>query len=101
MLDALLQLIAGLVSLTYLVLDGHFGNHNALQMARQHHLHLISKLRCNAALYFPYTGPYAGRGPRRKYGDKVDYDAISRPIPQRDHGRGAGEDLCLSDATTP
>src|SRR5215510_9990324 len=38
-LDALLQLIAGIVSLTYLVLDGHFGNHNALQMARQSNLH--------------------------------------------------------------
>jgi putative transposase len=72
-LDALLHLIARGVALTYLVLDGHFGNHNALQMARQHNLHLISKLRCDAALYFPYTGPYAGRGPRRKYGDKVDY----------------------------
>ena len=45
-------------------------------MARQHHLHLISKLRCDAALYFPYTGPYAGRGPHRKYGDKVDYDDL-------------------------
>src|SRR6266705_6673474 len=75
-LDALLTLIAGVVSLTYLVLDGHFGNHNALQMARQSNLHLISKLRCDAALYFPYTGPYAGRGPRRKYGRKVDYDHI-------------------------
>ena len=78
-LAALLHLIAGVVSLTYLVLDGHFGNHNALQMARQHHLHLISKLRCDAALYFPYTGPYAGRGPHRKYGDKVDYDDIPLP----------------------
>jgi putative transposase len=78
-LAALLHLIAGVVSLTYVVLDGHFGNHNALQMARQHHLHLISKLRCDAALYFPYTGPYAGRGPHRKYGDKVDYDAIPLP----------------------
>ena len=58
------------------MLDGHFGNHNALQMARQCHLHLISKLRCDAALYFPYTGPYAGRGPRRKYGHKVDYDDL-------------------------
>jgi putative transposase len=75
-LDALLHLIAGVVSLTYLVLDGHFGNHNALQMAQQHNLHLISKLRCDAALYLPYTGPYAGRGPHRKYGDKVDYDAL-------------------------
>src|SRR2546425_9830739 len=79
MLGALRQLIAGVVPLTYLVLDGHFGNHNALQMARQHHLHLISKLRCDAALYFPYTGPYAGRGPHRKYGDKVDYDDIPLP----------------------
>ena len=61
------------------MLDGHFGNHNALHMARQHHLHLISKLRCDAALYFPYTGPYAGRGPHRKYGDKVDYDDIPLP----------------------
>ena len=76
MLGALRQLIAGVVSLTYLVLDGHFGHHNALHMARQHHLHLISKLRCDAALYFPYTGPYAGRGPHRKYGDKVDYDDL-------------------------
>jgi putative transposase len=73
MLDALLKLIAGVIPLTYLVLDGHFGHHNALQMARQNHLHLISKLRCDAALYVPYAGPYAGRGPRRKYGRKVDY----------------------------
>jgi len=75
-LDALLHLIAGVVSLTYVVLDGHFGNHNALQMARQHTLHRISKLRYDAALYFPYTGPYAGRGPHRKYGAKVDYDDL-------------------------
>ena len=75
-LDALLQLLATVLSVTYLVLDGHFGNHNALQMARQCGLHLISKLRCDAALYFPYTGPYAGRGPHRKYGPKVDYDHL-------------------------
>jgi putative transposase len=74
MLDALLKLIAGVIPLTYLVLDGHFGNHNALHMARQSNLHLISKLRCDAALYFPYSGPYTGRGPHRKYGCKVQYD---------------------------
>jgi putative transposase len=72
MLDSLRQLIAGFVPLTHFVLDGHFGNHHALQMARQRPLHLISKLRCDAALYFPYAGPYVGRGPRRKYGSKVD-----------------------------
>jgi putative transposase len=70
-LDALLRLLARSVSLTYLVLDEHFGNHNALQMARQNHLPLIAKLRCDAALYSPDTGPYAGRGPRRTYGRKV------------------------------
>jgi hypothetical protein len=75
-LDALLHLIAGVIPLTYLVLDGHFGNHHAVQMARQSKLHLISKLRYDAALYFPYTGPYAGRGPHRKYGHKVDYDDL-------------------------
>jgi putative transposase len=73
MLGALLKLIAGFIPLTYLVLDGHFGNHHALHMARQRNLHLISKLRCDAALYLPYAGPYAGRGPHRKYGRKVDY----------------------------
>jgi len=76
MLTALLHLIATVLSVTYLVLDGHFGNHNALHMARQCGLHLISKLRYDAALYFPYTGPYAGRGPRRKYGHKVNYDHL-------------------------
>jgi putative transposase len=74
MLDALLKLIAGFLPLTYLLLDGHFGNHNALHMARQSNLHLISKLRYDAALYLPYTGPYAGRGPHRKYGSKLDDD---------------------------
>src|SRR5712691_3750848 len=56
MLKALLQLIAGLVPFTSLVLDGHFGNPNALHMARQCTLHLIAKLRGDAALYFPFTG---------------------------------------------
>ena len=76
MLEALLRLITTVLAVTYLVLDGHFGHHNALHMVRQCNLHLIAKLRCDAALYFPYTGPYAGRGPRRKYGRKVDYDNI-------------------------
>jgi hypothetical protein len=72
LLDALLTLSAGVIPVTYVVLDGHFGHPNALQMARQSRLHLISKLRCEAALYCPYAGPSAGRGPRRQYGSKVD-----------------------------
>jgi putative transposase len=74
--QALLQLIAGWLSLTYLVLDGHFGNSAACHMAQQCGLQLISKLRADAALYAPYDGPYQGRGPRRKYGAKLDYAAL-------------------------
>ena len=78
----LLQMLARiqtLLPLTYLVLDGHFGNNAALQMAQQCKLHLISKLRSDSALYLPYDGPYAGRGPHRIYGDKID----PRAIPER------------------
>ena len=46
---------------------------------RQCALHLISELRCDAAFYLPYTGPYAGRGPHRKYGRKIAYDNL--PVP--------------------
>jgi hypothetical protein len=73
---ALLERIGGLLPLTYLVLDGHFGNANALEMARACKLHLISKLRADSALYLPYDGPYAGRGPHRIYGDKLNPQAI-------------------------
>ena len=76
MIRALLTRIGALLPLTYLVLDGHFGNNAALQMARQCQLHLISKLRSDSALYLPYTGPYAGRGPHRIYGDKLDPRAM-------------------------
>ncbi len=76
LLTALLHRITTVLSVTYLVLDGHFGNPNALPMARQCALPLISKLRGEAALSLPSTGPYAGRGPPRKYGRKVDYDDI-------------------------
>jgi DDE superfamily endonuclease len=79
MVRQLLQRIGNLFPLTYLVLDGHFGNNPALQMARQCQLQLISKLRADAALYLPYVGPYAGRGPRRIYGDRI----APRAIPER------------------
>ena len=76
LLLALLARIGGLIRLTYLVLDGHFGTNAALQMARQCNLHLISKLRCDSALYLPYDDPYAGRGPRRIYGERLDPRAM-------------------------
>lgn len=73
MISALLKLLAGNIPLTYLVLDGHFGNHNALQMTRPTGLHLISKLRCDSALYLPYQNPDPERRSRCKYGLRLDY----------------------------
>jgi putative transposase len=86
MLAAQLKRMAGLIHVTYLVLDGHFGNHPTWHMVRQCGLHLISKLRCDSALYLPYDGPYQGHGPHRKYGDRLDY----RHLP----------DKCLKETTT-
>jgi hypothetical protein len=42
-------------------------------MVKQLGLQMISKLRHDAALYSPHDGPYAGRGKRKKYGQKLDY----------------------------
>ena len=69
----LLQQIGDAFKVVYFIFDGELGHHDAMHMVSQVGLHLISKLRYNAALYFPYDGPYCGRGPRRKYGQKLDY----------------------------
>lgn len=53
MINELFKLMANLIPITYLVLDGHFGNNNSLQMARQVNLHIISKLRHDTALHIP------------------------------------------------
>ena len=79
LIQSVLTRIGGLLPLSYLVVDGHFGNAAALQMARGCKLHLISKLRSDSALYLPYDGPYAGRGPKRLYGDKLN----PRTLPER------------------
>jgi hypothetical protein len=76
MLTKLLALLGVSLKVSYCVMDGAFGNNNALQMVRQCSLHLISKLRADAALYFPYTGPQKKRGARKKYGSKLDYAHI-------------------------
>jgi putative transposase len=72
MVQALLCLVGNAMPLCYLVLDGHFGNNNALQMTLQCGIHLISKLRYDSALFFRYEG----ENKRKKYGDKIDYANI-------------------------
>ena len=77
LLRKLSELILQVLAVTYVVLDGQFGNINALQVVRQiGSLQLISKLRYDAALHLRYDGPYGGRGPCRKYGDKITYHHI-------------------------
>lgn len=76
MIYKFLVLIMGYLHVEHLVMDGHFGNNNALQMVRQCGLHLVSKLRYDSALYYRFEGEYAGRGAPRKYGDRVNYDCI-------------------------
>jgi putative transposase len=78
MLKKVLHLIGNGTILPCIVLDGAFGNNNALQMVKQCGGHLISKLHRNSALYFPYSGKYSGRGKRKKYGDRVNYDNIPK-----------------------
>ena len=75
-LKKLLALIGADLAVNYCVMDGAFGNNYALQMVQQCSLHLISKLRHNAALYFPYEGPQKKRGANKKYGDKLNYNHI-------------------------
>src|SRR5215475_9997674 len=68
-----LRQIGDAFKVVYFIFDGELGHNDAMQMVRQVGLHLVSKLRYNSALYFAYDGPYCGRGPRRKYGQKLAY----------------------------
>jgi putative transposase len=76
MLKKQLAMLQDWISVRYLALDGHFGNNNALQMTLQCGLQLISKLRYDAALHFVYDGQQKRTGPRKQYGQKIDYRQI-------------------------
>ncbi len=78
-LHALLATIATTLRLTYVVLDGHFGNYPSAFMVRNTNLHLISKLRSDAALYPAFAGQHRGRGPKPKYGPKLDVRQLEAP----------------------
>ena len=76
MLKTVLAKVGGLIPLEYFVLDGYFGHNNALQMTQHCQLHLISKLRRDAALYFPPSTPSAGPGRPRIYGKRLNPQEI-------------------------
>jgi len=72
LLKRLLSLIRIFVKVKHLCLDGHYGHFQAVRLAQENGLEVVSKLRCDAALYEKYAGVYSGRGRRRKYGERVE-----------------------------
>jgi putative transposase len=76
LLGFLLKLLRQFIKVKYLAMDGHFGHHQAVLMARENDLHLISKMRKDAALFEKYEGEYGGRGPKKKYGKRLKYDFL-------------------------
>jgi putative transposase len=75
-LKSLLETIGNYLSLVYVVMDGHFGNYPSAYMVRETGLHLISKMRSDAALYLPFEGEHKKRGPKPKQGDKINVRAL-------------------------
>ena len=76
MLQILLVSLRRFVKIKYLALDGHFGNHQAVLMAQQNGLELISKLRKDTVLCSKYEGKYSGKGRKKKYGTRLRYDLM-------------------------
>jgi len=76
MLGLLLKLVRGFIKVRYLAMDGHFGHHQAVLMARENDLQLISKMRKDAAVFEKYEGESSGRGAKKKYGSRLNYENL-------------------------
>jgi len=76
LLAGLLKLVRVFIKVKYVALDGHFGHHQAVLMAIENDLQLISKMRKDAALYEKYEGKYGGKGPKKKYGTRLRFDLV-------------------------
>lgn len=85
-LSPLLQLLGNMITaiqvqiaylqVKHIVLDGNFGNYPTTWVLQQTGLHIISKMKHNAALYLPYVGPKPSRGPSPRYGNKLNYKQL-------------------------
>ena len=60
------------MAIRHLTADSYYSKRKFVDAVCGEALDLIGKLRVDAHLIWPYTGPYAGRGRPRQYGDKVD-----------------------------
>ena len=78
-LKTLLATMNGKLPLQYLALDGHFGNHPSWVMVRGLELHIITKFRTTAELYFELTAEEKKTYPHRTYGERV----IPRALPEK------------------
>lgn len=79
--EALLRAVLPLLSMVglgirYVLGDGAYGNKTCVLIVRELGLDLISKLNRNTALFLPDQGPYSGKGRRKKYGEKLDYQKL-------------------------
>jgi putative transposase len=63
------------IKVCYLVVDSAYGTADYLALAKEQGLFLLSKLRSNTCLVFPYEGEQKGKRPKQ-YGDTVDYHNI-------------------------
>lgn len=72
-----LTLIGLDLNIAYFVYDGALGNNAGLQAVKRAGLYLISKLRHDSKLYFPYAGEYSGKGKRRKYGERLTLETLT------------------------
>lgn len=71
-LQSFLETVGPALPLKYVALDGHFGNYPSAFMVRKENLHLISKLRSDAAFYPAFEGEHRHPGPKPKYGPKIE-----------------------------
>jgi putative transposase len=76
LLSRLVKVLRVFVKVKYLALDGHFGHNQAVLMALENDLHLISKLRRDTLLFEKYEGKQKPKGARKKYGAQLNYQAM-------------------------
>jgi len=71
-------LVGSTLKIGHFVYDDALGNNAGLQTVKQLKLYLVSKLRHDSVLYFPYTGEYSGKGKPKKYGDKPGQSGLNK-----------------------
>lgn len=58
----------------YLAVDAYYFKHKFVTPIVKTGLHIVGKLRCDADLLWPYTGPYSGNGRPKTYDGKVSLE---------------------------